>query len=66
MTGYGQGAFVDTLCAAYAEAGRFDEAVKTAEKLLDWAESAGQKGLVEKINNRLGLYKAGKPYRERK
>jgi spermidine synthase len=66
LTGNRQGAFVDTLSAAYAEAGRFDEAVKTAEKLLGWAESAGQKGLAEKINNRLRLYKAGKPYRERK
>ncbi len=66
LTGYRQGAFVDTLCAAYAEAGRFDEAVKGAEKLLDWAESAGQKDLVEKIRSRLKLYKAGKPYREKK
>lgn len=66
LTGYRQGAFLDTLCAAYAEVGRFDEAVKMAEKLLGWAESAGQKGLVEKINNRLRLYKAGKPYREKK
>ena len=65
LTGYRQGAFVDTLCAAYAETGRFDEAVKTAEKLLDWAESAGQKGLVEKISNRLRLYKAGRAYREK-
>jgi spermidine synthase len=66
LTGYRQGAFVDTLCAAYAEAGRFDEAVKAAEKLLDWAESAGQKNRIEKIRNRLELYKAGRPYREKK
>jgi tetratricopeptide (TPR) repeat protein len=66
LTGYRQGAFVDTLCAAYAEAGRFDEAVKAAEKLLDWAESAGQKNRIEKIRNRLELYKADRPYREKK
>ena len=66
LTGYRQGAFLDTLCAAYAEAGRFDEAVKAAEKLLDWAESAGQKNRIEKIRNRLELYKAGRPYREKK
>jgi spermidine synthase len=66
LTGYRQGAFIDTLCAAYAEAGRFDEAVKAAERLLGWAESAGQKNRAEEIRNRLGLYKAGQAYREKK
>ncbi len=45
--------------------GRYDDAVKSAEKVLAWAESSGQMDMVEIISNRLRLYKAGKPYRER-
>ena len=73
LTGYKNANFLDTLAAAYAEAGSFRKAVRTAEMALDLAVSSGQKelvptpaagaGLVEKIRGRLELYKAGKAYR---
>jgi len=55
---------LDTLAVAYAAAGRFSEAVATAEKALELAESADRKELIEQIKNRLNLYKTGQPYIE--
>jgi cytochrome c-type biogenesis protein CcmH/NrfG len=46
---------LDTLAAAYAEAGRFDEAVETAEKAVDLARSQGKKLLATDIEGRLRL-----------
>ena len=56
---------LDTLAAAYAEAGRFPDAVATARDALKLA--AGQDGpeLAASISGRIVLYEAGKPYRER-
>jgi tetratricopeptide (TPR) repeat protein len=53
-----------TLAAAYAEAGRFPEAVTTAEKARDLAAAAGQKAVAEKNLELLLLYRDGKPYHE--
>ena len=53
---------LDTLAAAYAATGRFDEAVETAEKALKLAQEANQQQLTERIEKRLELYKAGKAY----
>ena len=53
-----------TLAAAYAEAGRFMEAVKTAEKARDLAAAAGLKDVAAKNAELLELYRSGKPYRE--
>ena len=58
-------AFLDTLAAAYAAAGNFPEAVKTAERAIKSAEAAGKKDLVLEIQKRLELYKAGQPYRQK-
>jgi tetratricopeptide (TPR) repeat protein len=55
---------LDTLAAAYAAAGRFAEAVSTAEQALRLAESAGQTTLVHNIQSRLELYSDDCPYRE--
>ena len=57
-------AILDTLAAAYAEAGRFDEAVKTTEELHALALSAHETNMVDTARQRLELYKAGKPYRD--
>ena len=62
-TGHKIPELLDTLAAAYAEAGRFPEAVATAAKAEGLAEPR-QKPLAETIRRRLELYKAGKPYRE--
>jgi tetratricopeptide (TPR) repeat protein len=53
-----------TLAAAYAEAGRFGDAVKTAENARDLATAAGLKDVARKNSQLLELYQAGKPYRE--
>jgi len=52
------------LAAAYAAAGRFPEAVATAQKALDLAFVRGQSVLVKGVEARLELYRAGRPYRE--
>jgi Flp pilus assembly protein TadD len=54
-----------TLAAAYAEAGRFPDAVATAEKAANLATAAGN-ARVAAINTQLmQLYRAGKPYHEK-
>jgi protein O-mannosyl-transferase len=55
---------VDTLAAAYAESGRYDEALQTARRALELAEKAKQTDLVKQIQDRIKLYGAGRPYRE--
>ena len=55
---------LDTLAAAYAAAGRFSDAVTAAERAVQLVESAGQTALVNRIQSRLELYRAGRPYRE--
>ncbi len=55
---------LDTLAAAYAEAGRFKEAVETARKAKQAAKEAGDEALGESIDARIKSYAASKPYRE--
>jgi len=55
---------LDTLAAAYAAAGRYPDAVVTAEKSIQLAESTGQTALARNIQSRLDLYRAGRPSRE--
>ena len=57
-------AVLDTLAAAYAEAGRFPEALRTAERAMRLATAANDRALAEKIRVRLDLYRVGKPYRQ--
>jgi tetratricopeptide (TPR) repeat protein len=53
-----------TLSVAYAEAGRFGEAVATVEKARQLAGSSGNNELAEKSSQLMELFKAGKPFRE--
>ena len=55
---------LDTLAAAYAAAGRFADAILTAQRAGQLAESAGQTRLAASIQARLDLYRAARPYRE--
>ena len=64
MTGYGAPELVDTLAAAYAAAGRFDEAIRSAQRALQLAELSKQTELAAKIRNRLDLYQQQKPYHQ--
>ena len=54
--------FLDTLAAAHAEAANFDEAVKWEEKALQLATT---EPLRKEYEDRLALYRAGEPYREK-
>jgi Flp pilus assembly protein TadD len=56
--------FVGTLAAAYAAAGRFPEAIATAEKAKQLAAATGRQDLAEKNEELLQLYRAGKGYVE--
>ena len=53
-----------TLAAAYAEAGRFSDAQRSAQKAMAMARAAGQSNLVEQLNGELKLYAAGLPFHE--
>jgi len=53
---------LDTLAAAYAEVGRFEEAVDTAERALAIAASAKQASLANEIRARLYLYERHHPF----
>ncbi len=64
LTQYNQPWFVGTLAAAYAEAGRFPDAVATAEKAVKLATSAGLTAVAANDRQLLELYRAGKPYHE--
>jgi tetratricopeptide (TPR) repeat protein len=62
-TNYKKASKLDTLGAAFASAGRFDEAIETAQKALSVADR-GQTELLKTIQGHLNLYKASKPYIE--
>jgi tetratricopeptide (TPR) repeat protein len=54
---------LDVLAAAYAEAGRFDDAVRSATKAAEAARTQGDNALAEQILTRLTLYRDHKPFR---
>ncbi len=64
LTHYDEPLFIGTLATAYAEAGRFPEAVATAEKAEQLATRAGLTAVAAKTRQLLELYRAGKPYHE--
>jgi len=57
-------AFLDTLAAAYAEAGRFPEATQTARRALDLASQQRDSQLARALTTRIALYEAKTPFRE--
>ena len=64
LTHYGVAPLVNTLAAAYAEAGRFDDAIAAAEKACALATAAGQQDLLENNQRQLALYRAHQAYHE--
>jgi Flp pilus assembly protein TadD len=50
---------IGTLAAAYAEAGRFSDAIATANRAIDVAKALGQKNLVRKNEELLQRYRQG-------
>jgi hypothetical protein len=55
---------IGTLAAAYAEAGRFEEAMATAERAQSVARELGLQEVAEKNQQLLELYKARRPYHD--
>ena len=55
-------AFLTTLAAAFAEAGRFPEAVETAQRALSLAGAQSDTMLAAMLQSELKLYQAGAPF----
>jgi protein O-mannosyl-transferase len=53
-----------TLAAAYAEAGRFSEAIQTAQRGIELATSQGNSGLVTELQGAIALYQEQQPLRD--
>jgi tetratricopeptide (TPR) repeat protein len=64
LTQYKQVLMVGTLAAAYAEAGRFADAVATAEKAATLAEQTNELELAAKNRKLMELFRSGKPFHE--
>jgi len=56
--------FIGTLAAAYAEAGRFLEAISAAERARELAGKQGREDLVRRNEELLQVYRSGKAYHE--
>ena len=63
-TQWKQPVFLGTLAAAYAEAGRFADAVKMATRARDQARAEGATALAQRNEDLRDRYQQGKPYRE--
>ncbi len=63
LTDHQEAAYLDTLAAALAEAGKFEEAVKTAKSAIAVAESRGDFDMAAEITKRLVQYEKSQPYR---
>jgi len=62
LTRYQEPNFVDTLAAAHAEVGEFDDAIRFQQRALESAEF--EKRFGREARNRLELYAARRPFRE--
>ncbi len=64
LSGGREPAFLDTLAAAYAEAGRYPEATQTARRALDLAKEQSNADLAQALSGRIALYEARTPFRQ--
>lgn len=55
---------LDTLAAAYAEAGLFDKALSTANKAMDIATLMGENDLIVMLRGQIKLYESKRPLRD--
>ena len=53
-----------TLAAAYAESGRFSEAIQTAQQGIELADSQGNSGLATELQGNIALYQERRPLRD--
>ena len=64
LTGNRRPVLLLTLAAAYGEAGRFEEAITTAQKARVLALASGPRDLAERSRQMLGLYQTHQAYHE--
>lgn len=64
LTGWGQPHLLMTLAVAYAEAGRFDQALSSVHRACEIASALGLKDLAEQGREMAQLFVARRPYRE--
>jgi tetratricopeptide (TPR) repeat protein len=58
--------YLDVLAAAYADAGRFDKAVRTARQALEAAQRGGQQQLADEVHDHLQRYERRESVRQAK
>jgi spermidine synthase len=61
LTGHKDATILETLAAAYAAAGQFDQAMKTAEVALSLATAAQADELANHIRKKIQIYRQAKP-----
>ncbi len=64
LTGERDPLILDVLAAAYAEAGRFDDAVATAQRAIELARAAGRDKWIETMRRHLEHYRGNEPWHE--
>lgn len=64
QTQYKQAIMIGTLAAAYAEAGRFDEAVMAAQQACALAKMNGETNLLQRNQELMAVYQNHQPYRD--
>ncbi len=62
-TGFANERYLHTLAVAYAEAGRYQDAVRTAEKALDLARRNQRSTIAREIDSHLRMFRAKRPVR---
>jgi hypothetical protein len=62
-TGYKSPPLLDTLAAAYAEVGQFEQAIRITLQAIELVRS-NPKASTATLESRLKLYREGRPYRE--
>jgi tetratricopeptide (TPR) repeat protein len=63
QTGFEDEGYLHTLAVAYAGDGRYDDAIRTAEKAIELATRRGRAGLAAEIEQHLAMFRAGRPLR---
>ena len=64
-TGHRSLSVLDALAAAYASAGRFEDAIAVMRTAIEIAVATGQLPIAAQFRERLGLYQSGQPLRMR-
>jgi Tfp pilus assembly protein PilF len=65
LTNFKNPSMLDTLAAAYAADGNFDEAVKTAQQAINIARTKREIKLADEIEGRLKLYQSKQRYKQK-